>query len=143
MAQKFITVTGRFLDVSGEPLKGTVVATPAPRFIAEDIENIYSGPVTGTLDETGALMLKLLATTGWRYSFRFNLETQAGRAAGIDDYFFEIPADTTVPHLMEATYSTGSTRPVIRFTSTPDGDIQVSGATVSPEDPGALIIPIS
>lgn len=62
MALTTVTITGRYLDLDGEPCSGTITFTPP--CIVRDNENhvILSGPVSIDLDSFGRLNIELPCT---------------------------------------------------------------------------------
>ncbi|MGW4727675.1 hypothetical protein ACWEQC_00475 [Streptomyces shenzhenensis] len=76
-----VRVTGRFLTPAGKPLSGQVVFR-SPMLVFSDFDVILGGPVTATLDATGAIDVMLPATdapgmnpAGWSYSVAEQLAT--------------------------------------------------------------------
>lgn len=137
-----IEIKGKFLDVSGEPLRGTVRIEPVPLFIAENEEVIYSAPVTKALDDAGNLKVNVLATDRWKYRAKFNLHNKTGERAEMESVIFEAPESTTVGKMLASTYKTASTAPAITFLPAGPGEIKVSGASIDPKDSGSLLIPL-
>lgn len=77
-----ITITGKFIDLAGNPVQGTVTFTPSYTKVLDDTANTVSiVPITltATLDVTGAISINIPATddpdvipVGWSYLVSYN-----------------------------------------------------------------------
>ena len=141
MANETVKITGKFLDIGGKPLQGTVTIKPAPLYIADaDTESIYAGQTKGTLDKDGNLEMHVVSFPGRRYRIDFSITTQGGAKADFPYRIVEIPNEETVANLLASTYEAGSGEPVFEFMQGEPGEILVTGAEKDPSDPGAILI---
>lgn len=141
MASKLVDITGKFLDIGGQPLTGSVTIEPLPQFIlVADEKSLYSGGVTKNLDSDGNLHMSILSNPDWDYEISFNLSSHGNQRVDIKKQIIKIPDSGTVPQLLALTFQTGSYEPVIEFAQGGTGEVLVTGAKTDPADPGAILI---
>lgn len=140
-----VHVTGTFKDLAQRPLKGTIEFRAVPEYVIDKPdETLFAGLVTAELDDAGKIDIDLMASVGWKYKITFELRTQDGEEVTIRDTYAEFPSDASLPDHMFVEVTPGSSQPQLSFTGTADsGTVAVSGAMISPTDPGAIIIPIN
>lgn len=143
MESQIVDITGKFLDIGGQPLRGTVTIEPLPQFIlVADQESLYSGGVTEELDSNGNLSMQILSNPEWKYQISFHLTSQSGELVDIKKQIIQIPDASTVPELLAVTFQSGSYEPVIEFRQGDVGEIIVTGAATDPADRGAILLNI-
>lgn len=87
---QFITVTGTFLGPQGAPATGTVTFTPTPAPLKDIPSALFTGgPVTVTLNGSGAFSVSLLCTgnndlvpSAWTYTITTVINGATGTSTG-------------------------------------------------------------
>lgn len=143
MPQK-VTLTGKFLDPSGNPLTGYITVNPLPEMVVDPEENnVYSGPVTVQLNEAGEITIPLIVTEAWSYQITYSLYNSAGAKIPMTSQIVKITEDTDIADLLETAISGNVTRPVLTYSNYRPGEITVSGVTFDPNDPGAILATVA
>lgn len=140
---EIVTITGKFLDIGGKPLQGTVTIKPAPSYIADsDKVSIYTGSTSAELSDKGELSLPVVSFPEQRYKISFNLRKQGGSSIDIEPQIISVPKADTVSNLLAVTYqeTRAGNEPVFEFSPVGSGDLLISGVTVSPDDPGSFVV---
>lgn len=139
---KTVRITGRFLDPSQNPLSGTIAIAPYRRYIVQaEADTVYGGPIIIELAQSGEIDAQMIATEGWEYEATFNLQTGQGYKVDINPVAFTVAEDQSLPDLMEMSLRPGSREPIIIKQSYISGELNIYGATLDPEDPGAILLP--
>lgn len=141
------TLTGTFKDPLNRPLHGYIRVQPAPKYVGyPEIDTMFSSPVDIRLDDTGSVNAELIVTNGWRYKIVFSeLRNPDNQQARIESVVVPLTETNSIADLIGEEYPeyVAPEPGLIILDSTNVGEIGISGAVPDPNDPGAILLPVS
>ncbi|MFJ3030939.1 hypothetical protein ACIP5Z_01745 [Rothia terrae] len=137
-----VPITGKFLDPTGKPLKGTITFYPLPEYVASpQTDTIYMGKVTTDLTDTGEININLITTEAWSYRVEFKLTTQQNQPINAQPYTIQLNQQGNLADLISLSIQDNDTRPTFTIDTYNPGELTLTGAQEDPNDPGAILVP--